>query len=109
TGVGQLSNLIKIGWNGTALKVTVDALDLGVVWTAWNFNPDEKANKGNSLEAYGITNAYTIEQTNQQLMLRTVGDAVSTVGFAGGNSVYPYFRHKDNGQVYYLQPQLGFT
>lgn len=109
TGIGQLGNLIKIGWSGNALKVTVDNLDLGVVWSAWNFNPDDKANKGNSLQAYGITNAYTIEQTNQQLMLRTVGDSVSTVGFASGNSAYPYFRHKDNGQVYYLQPQLGFA
>lgn len=29
TGVGQLSNLIKLGWSGSKLKATVDALDLG--------------------------------------------------------------------------------
>ncbi|QLG95771.1 phage tail protein [Pseudomonas yamanorum] len=110
TGIGQLTNIVKIGWAGNGgLKLTVDSSDLGNFWYSGNFNPDQKANWGNSLAAYGITNAYTIEQTNQQLLLRTVGDAVSTVGFASGNSVYPYFRHKDNGQVYYLQPQLGFT
>lgn len=29
TGVGQLGNLIKIGWSGTQLKATVDATDMG--------------------------------------------------------------------------------
>ena len=28
-GVGQLSNTVKIGWNGTRLKATVDASDMG--------------------------------------------------------------------------------
>lgn len=110
TGIGQLTNIVKIGWAGNGgLKLTVDSSDLGNFWYSGNFDPSSKANWGNSLAAYGITNAYTIDQTNQHLLLRTVGDAVSTVGFASGNSVYPYFRHKDNGQVYYLQPQLGFT
>jgi hypothetical protein len=29
TGVGQLPNVVKVGWDGTQLKVTVDATDLG--------------------------------------------------------------------------------
>jgi hypothetical protein len=31
TGVGQLTNLIKMGWSGTALKATVDTTDLGAL------------------------------------------------------------------------------
>ncbi|TSD75699.1 phage tail protein [Pseudomonas sp. KBS0710] len=108
-GIGQLDNAVSIGWSSAGLKATVDGLDLGVVWSSYNFNPDDKANKGSTLAEYGITNAYTVEQTNQQLLLRTVGDSVSTVGFASGNPIYPYLRHKENGQVYYLQTQLGFT
>lgn len=38
TGVGQSPNLIKIGWSaGNVVKVTVDNLDLGQVWTANDF------------------------------------------------------------------------
>lgn len=29
TGVGQLSNTVKIGWSGNRVKVTVDATDMG--------------------------------------------------------------------------------
>lgn len=29
TGIGQLPNIVKIGWSGAALKATVDSLDLG--------------------------------------------------------------------------------
>jgi hypothetical protein len=37
TGVGQTTNVIKIGWDGTSrLKATVDAVDLGTVWTEYN-------------------------------------------------------------------------
>jgi hypothetical protein len=37
TGIGQLNNIVKIGWSsGSALKATVDATDLGVIWTAYN-------------------------------------------------------------------------
>lgn len=31
TGVGQLSNAVKVGWSGSRLKVTVDSSDLGNV------------------------------------------------------------------------------
>lgn len=31
TGVGQANNLVKIGWSGARLKVTVDATDLGAL------------------------------------------------------------------------------
>jgi hypothetical protein len=33
TGIGQLTNVIKIGWSGSVLKCTVDANDIGAVWT----------------------------------------------------------------------------
>jgi hypothetical protein len=33
TGVGQLANLVKLGWSGAALKCTIDGSDLGLVWT----------------------------------------------------------------------------
>ncbi|HWX02384.1 phage tail protein [Collimonas sp.] len=31
TGIGQKSNVVKIGWNGENLKVTVDDIDMGAV------------------------------------------------------------------------------
>jgi hypothetical protein len=33
TGVGQLSNAVKIGWNNTVLKATVDVTDEGSIFT----------------------------------------------------------------------------
>lgn len=33
TGVGQLTNAIKIGWNNAFPKMTVDTTDLGRIWT----------------------------------------------------------------------------
>lgn len=35
-GVGQLTNPVKIGWSGTALKATVDAVDQGTIYTSNN-------------------------------------------------------------------------
>ncbi|HEV7255736.1 MAG TPA: pyocin knob domain-containing protein [Mesorhizobium sp.] len=32
TGVGQLTNAIKMGWDNTRLRVTVDSADLGFAW-----------------------------------------------------------------------------
>lgn len=37
TGSGQLSNVIKIGWNGTFVTVVVDATNFGAVLTAGYF------------------------------------------------------------------------
>lgn len=46
TGVGQASNLIKIGWNGTnALKVTVDSTDEGY----FVLSSTDPASSGNTL------------------------------------------------------------
>ena len=41
TGVGQLGNLVKLGWSGSKLKATVDITDLGALatesWVMANF------------------------------------------------------------------------
>jgi hypothetical protein len=36
TGVGQLSNTVKIGWSGSRIKATVDATDMGNILTTAN-------------------------------------------------------------------------
>lgn len=36
TGIGQLSNLIKIGWDGTGPRLTVDVTDMGKIWANVN-------------------------------------------------------------------------
>ncbi len=33
TGAGQLTNIVKLGWGSDVLRCTVDAYDLGTVWT----------------------------------------------------------------------------
>lgn len=43
-----------------------------------------------------------------ELANRPLGDAVTQVGFLGGNVAQPYFR-KNTGGDYVLQPHLGFT
>ncbi|WP_265577961.1 gp53-like domain-containing protein [Pseudomonas protegens] len=40
TGIGQEKNTIKIGWSGAGLKATVDLTDLGVIWSSYNFDPN---------------------------------------------------------------------
>jgi hypothetical protein len=32
TGTGQLNNVVKIGWNGSALALQVDAVNMGTQW-----------------------------------------------------------------------------
>ena len=63
-GIGQLANKINIGWSGSELKATVDAKDLGKIWTSTTFNPNDKANVASSLEGYGIADAYTKTESN---------------------------------------------
>jgi hypothetical protein len=33
TGIGQLTNAVKIGWNGSVTKLTIDSTDMGAIWT----------------------------------------------------------------------------
>lgn len=109
TGVGQSTNLIKIGHSSSGVKLTVDLTDFGLLWYSGNFDPNTKANWGSSLSAYGITDAYTKSEANTMAAQRVFADSITTAGFASGNSAFPYMRSASDGAVYYLQPRLGFT
>ncbi|MEX5531843.1 hypothetical protein [Pseudomonas syringae] len=109
TGTGQFNNVVKIGWSDNGLKLTVDATDLGRVWYAANFDPNGKANWGTTLAAYGITDAYTKAETDARDAQRAAADSISVLGFAGNDVNLPYMRRASDGQVYYLQPRLGYT
>ncbi|MFL1543504.1 phage tail protein [Pseudomonas sp. O39] len=168
-GIGQSPNDLYMGWSGNKLKVTVDNLDLGGIWSEYNFDPSQKADvaavynkdavnqflatkvnadtlsfagfaggnaaqpyfrhstsnvvvrlgtyddvqtralKANTLAGYGITDGYTIAQTNQQLSMRVIGDGISHAGIASGNPEYPYVRDQTTSEVLYLQRRLGFV
>jgi hypothetical protein len=60
-GTEQGNNTVYLGWDveGRGLRVTIDKTDMGTLWYSSNFDPSKKADKGNSLAAYGILNAYT--------------------------------------------------
>lgn len=97
----DLLNIVGVGYNGVRIESAT-------VWNAGNFSPTSKANAATTLGGYGITDAYTIAQTNQQLSTRLVGDNSTYVGFASGDKALPYIRHTDATTVL-LQPQLGYT
>ncbi|MEE4618532.1 phage tail protein [Pseudomonas alliivorans] len=101
-GTGQLANPIKIGWSGSNLKAMVDSTDLGNLWYSRNFNPDDKANRGTTLEAYGITNAYTKAESDTRDLQRPLADSITILGFASNNPLYPYMRRASDGQIFYL-------
>jgi hypothetical protein len=109
TGIGQLQNVVKIGWSDNGLKVTVDASDQGRMWYASNFDPNSKANWGSTLAAYGIVDAFSKTEVNQLVSTRAAADSISAVGFAGNNADLPYMRRASDDTVYYLQRRLGFT
>ncbi|KIY16897.1 phage tail protein [Pseudomonas amygdali] len=108
-GAGQKTNKLYIGWSDVGLKLTVDATDMGRIWTEQSFNPNEKANKSNSIAGYGITDCYTVTQVNALVSARVVADSITAAGFASDNPEFPYFRRASNGAVHYLQNRLGFT
>lgn len=109
TGVGQNSGaVVKIGWSSNGLKATVDATDMGTLWYANNFDPGSKANWGSTLAAYGITNAYTKAESDARDLQRVMADSITYVGFASNDVNFPYMRRASDGQVYFLQPRLGF-
>ena len=136
-GAGQKTNKLFIGWSDVGLKLTVDTTDMGRIWTEQSFNPNEKANKSNSIAGYGITDCYTVTQVNSLLgdkanrsnsiagygiadcytvaqvnsllNQRVAGDAIQTAGFASDNPEFPYFRRSSTGGIHYLQNRLGFT
>ncbi|RMP30167.1 Tail fiber protein H [Pseudomonas syringae pv. antirrhini] len=108
-GAGQKTNKVYIGWSDVGLKLTVDATDMGRIWTEQSFNPNDKANKSNSIAGYGITDCYTVTQVNSLVNQRVAGDAIQTAGFASDNPEFPYFRRTSTGGIHYLQNRLGFT
>ena len=108
-GIGQNNNPIKMGYSPNGVKVTVDATDMGNLWYSGNFDPNSKANWGTTLAAYGITNAYTKAEADARDAQRPLSDAITHVGFAADNVALPYLRRLSDGQVYYLQPRLGYT
>ncbi|MEE4097405.1 phage tail protein [Pseudomonas viridiflava] len=136
-GAGQKTNKLFIGWSDAGLKLTVDATDIGRIWTEQSFNPNSKADKASSIAGYGIADCYTVTQVNSLLgdkankstsiagygiadcytvaqvtsllSQRVASDAIQTAGFASDNPDFPYFRRTSNGGIYYLQNRLGFT
>ncbi|UEL24380.1 hypothetical protein K6106_02305 [Pseudomonas fluorescens] len=95
------------------MKATVDTTDLGNFWYSGNFSPDTKANWGSTLAAYGITNAYTKDETiakcEEYVWSRPIRDSITTVGMASDNPEFMYMRRSTDGVVYYIQPRLGYT
>ncbi len=69
-GVGQLANLVKIGWSSTGLKATVDAADLGNLWYSNNFNPASKAN---------VADVYVKSEVDSRVASRSLADSITYV------------------------------
>ncbi|QXW44549.1 phage tail protein [Pseudomonas amygdali] len=109
TGVGQLNNVVKIGWSDNGIKATVDETDMGNLWYAKNFDPTTKANWGTTLASYRIADAYTKAESDARDLQRVMADSITYVGFASNNINFPYMRRTTDGQVYYLQPKLDFS
>ncbi|KPX22605.1 putative Tail fiber protein H [Pseudomonas syringae pv. delphinii] len=109
TGVGQLNNVVKIGWSDNGIKATVDETDMGNLWYTKNFDPTTKANWGTTLASYRITDAYTKAESDTRDLQRVMADSITYVGFASNNINFPYMRRTTDGQVYYLQPKLDFS
>ncbi|MBX6912688.1 phage tail protein, partial [Pseudomonas syringae pv. tomato] len=106
--------------------------DFGNLWYSGNFDPSKKANVGSTLFAYGITDAYTKNETDARDMerplktevyakadvytkaetdtrvaTRPVADSITHVGFAGDNTAAPYMRRAADSAVYYLVSDLN--
>lgn len=62
------------------------------LWHDGNFNPGAKADKGTTLSAYGITDAYSRRQTDELLTFRVAADNIKAAGFVAGIATRPYFR-----------------
>ncbi|WP_122516784.1 phage tail protein [Pseudomonas viridiflava] len=116
TGVGQLSNTIKIGYSQAGrVKLTVDNNDFGTIWTSGSFDPATKANVGTTLFSYGITDAYTKaevytkSETDARDAQRPLADSITNIGFAANDPASPYMRRASDSSVYFLQARLGFV
>ncbi|QLG90944.1 tail fiber protein [Pseudomonas yamanorum] len=87
TGVGQSTNVIKVGWSndGTSkLRVSVDSSDQGYFWLSTNFDPATKANKATTLGGYGITDGATKIELNAGLAGKQAALGFAPVQQGGG-------------------------
>lgn len=98
-GVGQLANLVKIGWSSTGLKATVDATDLGNLWYSNNFNPASKAN---------VADVYVKSEVDSRVASRSLADSITYVGLAAGDITQPYMRRASDSAMCALQTKLGY-
>ncbi|MEE3913532.1 phage tail protein [Pseudomonas viridiflava] len=115
TGTGQLNNLIKLGWSGSAIKATVDNSDMGNLWYSGNFDPATKANVGTTLFSYGITDAYskaevyTKAETDARDAQRPLADSITNIGFAANDPTQPYMRRASDNTTYFLQTRIPYV
>lgn len=80
TGVGQGSNLVKIGWSGTRVKVTIDSTDMGNVLF--------DSHIGSSVLAYSADVVYdnvaTAFTAQQSATIGTITDGATITWTVGG-------------------------
>ncbi len=83
TGIGQLPNTVKLGWDGTALRLTVDATDLGGLATTAALN----AGLNNYIPKAGgtFTGGVTVDSGG---LLVSNGDIQARRGTTGTGAVY---------------------
>lgn len=96
-------------YDGSAdTEVTLTLADSGI--TAGTFSKVEFNVKGiavsgsnpDTLAGAGITNAYTIQETDSRLDARVAGDWISDAGLEANNPEAPYFRQKSSGAILHL-------
>ena len=82
TGVGQSGNLVKVGWGGSGLKVTVDSTDYGYTWPI--SISGNAANGGVAKDAYGSVGEYRTLSSAGVPSLGTYYAGSSLVGSPSG-------------------------
>lgn len=93
TGVGQLPNLIKIGWSGSRIKATIDAADLGNI--AFDSHIADVWRSSNDGAGSGL-DADLLDGVHAASFARV--DTGAGVTFAGGVTV-PYLRSTGAGNI----------
>jgi hypothetical protein len=114
TGIGQLPNIVKIGWsNGSGVRVTVDATDMGSVvfgaqsirlnWSGFGGQPSWLFG-GNSPDAVNVFNPanFSVNYANSAGYATSTGNADKVGGIP--------MRHQENAdQCYYVYGRNGGT
>ena len=94
TGVGQLYNVVKIGWSGSRVKVTVDTSDMGpIVTDAWlngaGLPHNGSAMRRNGYDLWGPENdgsgsgldADLLDGLDSSAFLRDIGNSLEQTGY----------------------------